>query len=284
MKLLVFGKAGQVATELARAVPAGWQAVFAGRADANLENPEQCADLIRSEQPQAVINAAAFTAVDQAEEQEALAYRINADAPAAMARAAKAMGIPFLHVSTDYVFDGSGSLPFTPDQGTSPMNAYGRTKLAGEHAVTAVDGHSLILRTSWVFSGHGANFVRTMLRLGAERDSLRVVADQFGGPTPASTIAAALLRCAKAMADGQQGGLYHFTGTPSVNWAEFAQQIMKVAELDCTIESIDSAEYPTPAKRPANSRLDCATITQDFGISCPEWRDHLPAVITELRQ
>lgn len=284
MKLLVFGQTGQVAQELHRAAPGGWKIHFAGRAEADLEHPGQCAALIRAQQPQAVINAAAYTAVDRAEEEEALARRINADAPAAMADAAGKLGIPLLHISTDYVFDGGGNAAFRPGDPTGPIGAYGRSKLAGEQAVLSAGGHALVMRTSWVFSGHGQNFVRTMLRLGAEKERLNVVADQIGGPTPAAAIARALLTCADAMVRGQAGGLYHFAGTPVVSWAQFAQHIMQAADLDCAIDFIDSASYPTPAKRPGNSRLDCAAILQDFGIECPDWRDFLPAIIAELRQ
>lgn len=284
MKLLVFGKTGQVAAELAKAVPRGWNAQFLDRSEANLEHPEECTAQIKSLHPDIIINAAAYTAVDKAEEEETLAHIINALAPAAMASAACQIGIPFLHISTDYVFDGSGNTAFLPSDTVNPLGAYGRTKLAGEQAVMGSGAQWLILRTSWVFSGHGSNFVRTMLRLGAERDAINVVNDQFGGPTPASAIARCLITCAQHMQEGHVGGIHHFAGQPVVSWAGFAQAIMDEAGLDCGIDAIVSSGYPTPAKRPANSRLDCTSLEQEFGISAPDWRAELPDIIKELRQ
>ena len=283
MKLLVFGKTGQVAAELQRAVPDGWDARFLGRGEADLADPAACAAAIRDVSPDAVINAAAYTAVDRAEEEEALAHAINAAAPGAMAEAARDIGAAFLHISTDYVFDGSGDVPFRPSDATGPMGAYGRTKLAGERTIAAAGGNWLILRTSWVVSGHGNNFISTMLRLGAQRDAIGVVDDQIGGPTPAGAIASALLDCAQAMHSGQTGGLYHFAGTPAVSWAEFAEAIMAGAGLDCRIDAIPTSGYPTPAQRPGNSRLDCSDLTHDFGIAQPDWRAFLPQMITELQ-
>lgn len=284
MKLLVFGSSGQVARELRRAVPGDWEATFLTRDDADLADPKSCAAAIADTRPDAVINAAAYTAVDKAEDEVALANIINGDAPGTMARAAAGLGAPFLHVSTDYVFDGSGGEPFAPDHATEPTNAYGQSKLAGEDAITQAGGNWLILRTSWVFSAHGANFVKTMLRLGAERDSVGVVDDQFGGPTSAASIARALIACTQGMTAGQKGGLYHFSGAPDVSWADFAETIMAEARLDCRVDRITTADYPTPAPRPANSRLECSAIERDFGIERPDWRDDLKAVITELQQ
>jgi dTDP-4-dehydrorhamnose reductase len=229
-----------------------------------------------------VINAAAWTAVDKAETEEAAATVVNGEAPTAMAKAAAAKGIPFLHVSTDYVFDGAGNQPFTPGYPTGPLGAYGRSKLAGELGVRAAGGNHLILRTSWVVSAHGANFVKTMLRLGREREILNVVADQIGGPTPASAIAQALLTAAQAMIDGTPGGTHHFSGQPDTSWAGLARAIMAEANLPCRINDIATSEYPTPAKRPLNSRLDCSTFTAAFGIPRPDWRQGLAAIVKEL--
>jgi dTDP-4-dehydrorhamnose reductase len=280
MKLLVFGRTGQVARELARISPG---ATFLGRYDADLMDPAACAAAIAASDAVAVINAAAWTAVDKAEAEEAAATVVNGDAPTAMARAAAAKGIPFLHISTDYVFDGKGSQPFTPDHPTAPQNAYGRSKLAGEQGIRAANGSHLILRTSWVVSAHGANFVKTMLRLGAERDTLNVVADQIGGPTPAGAIAQALLTAARAMAQGAQGGTHHFSGQPDTSWADFARAIMTEANLPCRITDIPTAEYPTPARRPLNSRLDCHAFTAAFGVPRPDWLRGLAAIVKELR-
>lgn len=280
MKLLVFGKTGQVARELQRLCP---DARYLGREEADLLTPAACAAAIAATDADAVINAAAWTAVDKAETEEDAATMVNGEAPAAMARAVAAKGIPFLHISTDYVFDGAGERPFSPDHPTGPLGAYGRSKLRGEQGVRAAGGRHLILRTSWVVSAHGANFVKTMLRLGAERDSLRVVADQIGGPTPAAAIAEALLSAASAMIEGVAGGTHHFSGAPDTSWADFARAIMAEAGLPCRIEDIPSRDYPTPARRPLNSRLDCRALEEAFGIQRPDWRQGLAAIVKELR-
>jgi dTDP-4-dehydrorhamnose reductase len=281
MKLLVFGQTGQVARELQRIAP---DAVYLGRDQADLSNPVACAAAIAASDADAIINAAAWTAVDKAETEEAAATVVNGDAPSAMARAAAATGIPFLHISTDYVFDGLGDQPFTIDHPTAPLGAYGRSKLAGEQGVRAAAGPHLILRTSWVVSAHGSNFVKTMLRLGRERESLNVVADQIGGPTPAGAIAQALLTAAQAMVVGATGGTHHFSGAPDTSWADFARAIMTEANLPCRINDIPTSQYPTPAKRPLNSRLDCSAFTTAFGIPRPDWREGLKAIVKELTQ
>ena len=279
MKLLIFGQTGQVARELARIAP---DATFLGRDKADLLDPAACAAAIAASDAQAILNAAAWTAVDKAETEEAAATTVNGDAPTAMARAAAARGLPFLHISTDYVFDGAGAQPFPPDHPTAPLGAYGRSKLKGEEGVRAAGGPHLILRTSWVVSSHGANFVKTMLRLGRDRESLNVVADQIGGPTPAAAIAHALVTAAKAMTQGAQGGTHHFSGAPDTSWADFARAIMATAGLPCRITDIPSSEYPTPAKRPLNSRLDCRAFTAAFGIPRPDWREGLATIVRDL--
>ena len=278
MRVLVFGQTGQVARELQRLLP---DATYLGRDRADLSDPAACAAAIAGGTWDAVINAAAWTAVDKAEAEEAAATVVNGAAPGAMARACAARDIPFLHVSTDYVFDGSGDRAFAVDGPTAPLGAYGRSKLAGERVVQAAGGRWLILRTSWVFSAHGSNFVKTMLRLGAERESLNVVADQIGGPTLAADIAAALVTITRAMAAGQAGGIQHFSGAPDVSWADFARAIMAGAGLSCRIEDIPSSAYPTPARRPLNSRLDCSAL-RVFGLSRPDWRVGLSDVLKEI--
>lgn len=282
MKLLVFGKTGQVARELIRRAPAGVVVESLGRDRADLSDPSTCADAIMLSDADAVINAAAWTAVDKAETEEADATIINGAAPAAMARAAARHGIPFLHISTDYVFDGAGTTPFATDHPTAPLGAYGRSKLAGEHGVRSAGGAHHILRTSWVVSAHGANFIKTMRRLGADRETLNVVADQIGGPTPAADIADALFTAARAMLAGAKGGTHHFSGAPDCSWADFARAIMAGAGLNCQITDIPSSAYPTPAKRPMNSRLDCSAFSRDFGIARPDWRTGLAAILKEL--
>ena len=279
MKVLVFGRTGQVATELQRQLP---QARFLGREQADLADPEACAAAIRDSDAEAVINAAAWTAVDKAETEEAAATVVSGAAPAAMARACAARGIPFLHVSTDYVFSGAGSAPWVETDPVAPQNAYGRSKLAGEQGVRAAGGAAAILRTSWVFSAHGANFVKTMLRLSESRDALNVVEDQIGGPTPAADIAAALIVMARKMAAGQPGGTYHFGGSPWVSWADFAREIFALAGRKVAVTGIPTAAYPTPALRPLNSRMDCAALARDFGIAAPDWQAGLSKVLKEL--
>jgi dTDP-4-dehydrorhamnose reductase len=285
MRLLVFGRSGQVATELARAAAAQGLALTAlGRAEADLADPEACARAVAETQADAVINAAAHTAVDRAEAEPELARAVNAAAPGAMARAAAARGLPFLHVSTDYVFDGTPGRPWREDDPTGPLGVYGASKLAGERAIAAAGGPHVILRTAWVFSAHGANFVKTMLRLGAERDTLRVVDDQRGGPTPAADIAAALIVVARAFAEGRGvPGIFHYAGAPAVSWAGFAEAIFAARGGPAPrIERIASADYPTPARRPLNSVLDCSRIDRAYGLAQPDWRPGLARVIEEL--
>ena len=279
--LLVFGRSGQVATELARLAPEAW---FLGRDEVDLSDASNCAAAILAAQPTAIINAAAHTAVDRAESEPELAHAVNAEAPFVMARAAARLGVPFLHISTDYVFDGSGERPWQESDPTGPLGVYGASKLAGERGVARAGGQWAVLRTSWVFSAHGANFVKTMMRLGAEREELRVVADQNGGPTPAADIASACLTMISAMReDASRGGIYHFAGAPDTSWAGFAREIMDQAGLACRVDDIASSDYPTPARRPGNSRLDCSAIARDFGIARPDWRAGLAKVVTELR-
>lgn len=282
MALMVFGRTGQVATELARLMP---EAVFLGRDDADLADPAACAAAIRSRRPQAVINAAAYTAVDRAEAEEALATRINGAAPGAMAVACAELGIPLVQISTDYVFDGSGSAPWQPADAVAPLNAYGRSKLAGEQAVRASGACHVILRTSWVFSAHGSNFVKTMLRLAETRDTLGVVEDQTGGPTPAAAIARACLDIAGQIATApEKTGTYHFSGAPDVSWKDFAKAIFAEAGQQMTITGIPTAEYPTPAARPLNSRLDCQSTREVFGIERPDWHAGLRECLSHLNR
>ena len=280
MTILVFGQTGQVATELRAQKP---DAIFLGRDRADRSDPAACAAVIREIHPDAVINAAAWTAVDKAEAEEAAATVVNGAAPSAMALAAAQLGVPFVQISTDYVFDGAGDAPFKPDHPVAPLGAYGRSKLAGEQGVIAAGGIHAILRTSWVFSAHGANFVKTMLRLSETRDRLSVVADQIGGPTPARAIAEACLSIAHQLcADPSKGGTYHFSGAPDVSWAGFARETFAQAGRATVVEDIPTAAYPTPARRPANSRLDCTTTQKVFGIARPDWKTELGLVLKDL--
>lgn len=279
MRIAVIGRTGQLAQALARVAP---DALLLGREALDLNAPEAAARALDAHLGGigAVINAAAFTAVDRAESEEALAMAVNGTSPGALARVAAARGVPFVQVSTDYVFDGAGTAPWRPGDRVAPLNAYGRSKLAGEAAVRATGGVHAVLRASWVFSGAGADFVTTMLRLGAEREVLRVVADQIGGPTPAADLAQACVTVAEALArDPALAGTYHYAGTPETSWAGFARAIMAEAGLPARIEDIPSADYPTPARRPLNSRLDCTATEAAFGLRRPDWRAGLRAAL-----
>ncbi|KMK63949.1 dTDP-4-dehydrorhamnose reductase [Puniceibacterium sp. IMCC21224] len=285
MTLLVFGKTGQVATELARlSGRGGLELICLSRAEADLSDPAACAAAIATHTPSAVINAAAWTQVDGAETDEPAARVVNADAPAAMAQACAGMGIPLVHISTDYVFDGTGDSPWTTSDPVAPQNAYGRTKLAGEDAVRTAGGPHAVLRTAWVFSAHGANFVKTMLRLAETRDQLRVVSDQIGGPTPARAIAEACHEIALTLIrDPGKSGTYHFSGGPDISWAGFARAIFAATGAQVEVADIPSSDYPTPAPRPLNSRLDCSATQQAFGIARPDWATGLRDVLSDLR-
>lgn len=279
--MLVFGSTGQVAVELQRVAPS---ARFFGRGEADLTDPEACAAVIDKQKPEAVINAAAYTAVDAAETDEETAFRVNGEAPGAMARACARLGIPLVQISTDYVFDGAGDAPFTPHSPAAPLGAYGRSKLAGEEAVRGAGAVHAILRSSWIFSAHGANFVKTMLRVSESRDRLQIVADQVGGPTPARAVAAACSKIAAALVeDPSRAGTYHLSGAPDVSWSAFAREIFLQAGRSVGIEEISTRDYPTPARRPLNSRLDCRATEAAFGISRPDWRAALSDVLEELR-
>lgn len=284
MRVLVFGKTGQVAREIAQA--AGIQAVTLeahGRDTADFTDPDACAQIVAATDANAVINAVAYTAVDKAEGEEPFARTINAHTPSVIAQACAARDLPLIHISTDYVFDGAGDTPFGPDDPTAPLGAYGRSKLAGEQAIRAAGGPHAIFRTSWVVSAHGSNFVKTMLSLGAERGALRIVADQVGGPTPAADIAAACLSAARQLRDNPaKSGTYHLSGSPDVSWADFAREIFSQSGVNCTVKDITSAEYPTLAPRPRNSRLDNARTWEVFGIARPDWRPGLHDILRAI--
>lgn len=286
MKALVFGTTGQVAIELARnAHLVGMEIEAHGRDTVDLTNPVACAAQVAATDADIVINAAAYTAVDAAEADHATALLVNADAPGAMARAAAKRGLPFLHISTDYVFDGANTRPWREDDRVAPLGVYGATKLDGERQISAANGPHVILRTAWVFSAHGKNFVKTMLRLGADRATLSVVDDQRGGPTAAHEIAKTLLAIACAFQEGRgQSGIFHFAGAPACTWADFAEAIFAASTLPRkpAITRIPTSAYPTPARRPANSALDCTKIRDAYGIGQPDWRSNLRTVISEL--
>lgn len=274
--ILVFGSTGQLAREL-QLLDA--DLVFLSREQADLSHPEECAKAIIRHQPEAVINTAAFTNVDEAEAREDLATIVNGAAPTVMAETCAAVGLPFLNVSSDYVFGGSGREPWTAEAEVSPLNAYGRSKAMGEEGVRNAGGTCVNLRTSWVFSVHGRNFLKSMLALGKQRDSLEIVADQIGGPTPASDLAIACLVIAtKLIEDPSLAGTYHFSGEPDVSWADFARAIFEECGHDVEVIDIATSDYPRPAERPLNSRLDCSGLSA-FGLERPHWRKSVRHII-----
>jgi dTDP-4-dehydrorhamnose reductase len=277
--ILVFGKTGQVAREL----QSNREVIAIGRDQADLAIPTTCAEAIRRYKPRAVINAAAYTAVDKAESEESLTNTINGDAPGVMARTCSELDIPLVHISTDYVFFGMGSKPWQNVDHPNPENAYGRSKFKGEQMIGASGCAHAILRTSWVISAHGNNFVKTMRRLSETRDRITVVDDQIGGPTCARDIAQTCISIAEQLLqDPGKSGIYHYSGQPDVSWCQFANAIFE--QMDCkTIASpIPTTEYPTTALRPLNSRLDCEATQDTFGIARPFWKDGLAEILRDL--
>jgi dTDP-4-dehydrorhamnose reductase len=284
MRILMFGRSGQVATEVQRRCPPGWTIDALGRDTADLTRPDACAEIIAGCEADAILNAAAYTAVDRAEDDEAVATVINGAAPAAMARAAAARALPFVHLSTEYVFDGSGTRGWAPEDPVAPLNAYGRSKATGERGVLAAGGPgAAVIRTSSVFSATGSNFVRTMLRLTATRDRLRIVADQVSGPTPAAAIADMLFTLLPHLGrDREAPFVAHYAGAPDISWAGFAREVFRQAGRAVEIEEIPAAAYPAAARRPLNSRLDCSLLAARYGIARPDWRVGLAEVLHAL--
>lgn len=283
MKVLVFGGSGQVATSLRERANSDLLIETIGSNDLDLSQDASLIEFVRNAQADAIINAAAYTAVDKAESDVAMATALNCDAVRRLGLAAQENRIPLVHISTDYVFPGNGEKPWHPTAATGPLGVYGSSKLMGEKALAEVCENYAILRTSWVFSSHGNNFVKTMLRLGKDRDGLNVVADQIGGPTSAAEIAKATLKIAQNLQkSGAKSGVWHFSGQDDCSWADFAKEIFIQSGIDCTVNPIPTAEYPTPATRPLNSRLDCSTTLSDFGIDRPNWKENLRTVLKEL--
>ena len=296
MRILLLGKDGQVGWQLQRSLAPHGQVVACGRADCNLTNPDQLRSVIRAVSPRLIVNATAYTAVDKAESEPELAFKINAEAPGIIAEEALKLDAPLLHYSTDYVYDGRKESPYLESDPTAPQSVYGHSKLAGEEAIRAVGGKSLIFRTSWVFGARGNNFVKTILRLARERDSLGVVADQVGSPTPAALIATvsgvvlAMLRGGRQLESGESR-LYHLAAANPVSWHAFATTILELAETTpgfdlrlkpAGVKSITTPEYLTPASRPANSRLDCRLLESDFGLEMPDWQPYLARMLQLL--
>lgn len=280
MKILLTGSTGQVGYELARSLQGLGEVVAVDRNVMDLSNLDQVRDVIRTVRPQLIVNPAAYTAVDKAESEPELAYRVNAEAPGLMAQEAKLLGAAMVHYSTDYVFDGSDPSPRGEDDATGPLNVYGASKLAGEQAIAAAGIDHLIFRTSWVYGMRGKNFLLTMLRLASERDSLRVVSDQHGAPTWSRTIAdTTALILAQARAGGPDwwaahGGIYHLSSQGETSWHGFTEAIVAAAGLQCSVAPISSAEYPVPARRPQNSVMNSDKLIAAF-CDLPEWRKAL---------
>jgi dTDP-4-dehydrorhamnose reductase len=275
---------GQVGFELARTLQGLGTVVAVDRATLDLSNPDQIRAVVRNVRPTLIVNPAAYTAVDKAEQEFDLAMRINGEAPGVLAEEAKKLGAALIHYSTDYVFDGTKNAPYVEDDSTNPQNVYGKSKLAGEQVIAESGCAHLILRTSWVYGTRGKNFLLTMLKLGAERPELRVVADQIGAPTWSNTIATSTSHIiAQGLAAKssdwwrERSGVYHLTAAGETSWHGFAQAIFDVAmgEKGPRVVPIGTSEYPVPAKRPANSRMSHRKLTETFGFSMPDWRDAL---------
>ncbi|MGE7814601.1 dTDP-4-dehydrorhamnose reductase [Pseudomonas sivasensis] len=281
MKILITGQHGQVSQALQAHLQGLGELMVLGSNQLDLAKPDQIREQIRAHRPDLIINAAAHTAVDQAESEPDAAFAINAIAPGILAQEAKALGIPLIHYSTDYVFDGSKHAPYTEADAPNPLSVYGQSKLAGEQAIAAAGGQYLILRTSWVYSNQGKNFLLTMQRLLQEKPQMRIVADQIGAPTWAGTIAGSTRALIERWLAGEAGewGIYHLTAQGETSWFGFAQAIGEHLHADgkacAELEAIPSSAYPTPAKRPLNSRLDCSRLQQQWHVSQPHWQDAL---------
>lgn len=283
IKYLITGANGQVGSQLVAQLQSKAEILAADRDTLDITDKQAVLQAAQTFRPHFIINAAAHTAVDKAESERDLAHAINCTGAENLALAAQNVGATILHISTDYVFDGKGETPYRETDPVAPQSVYGETKLAGEIAVQAACERHIILRTAWVFNEQGGNFVKTMLRLGASRDSLGVVADQFGSPTYAGDIAAALIAICEQIHAGKTNayGVYHFSGSPYVSWHGFAAEIFAQAVAQGVLpkapvlNAIGTADYPTPASRPANSRLDCGKIQAAFGIEASDWRKAL---------
>lgn len=294
MTILLLGKNGQVGWQLQRALAPLGDVVALDRAGAdglcgNLEDLDGLAATVRALRPRAIVNAAAYTAVDKAESEPELAQRINADAPAALAREAAACGALLLHYSTDYAFDGSGSAAWKEDDACAPLNTYGASKLAGERAIQQSGCAHLIFRTSWVYAARGANFARTMLRLAAEREQLTVIADQWGAPTGAELIADVSAHAlAQTLAAPEKAGLYHLVAAGETNWLEYARFVLAHAAAQGVpikareVLPITTGEWPSAARRPLNSRLDTSCLRRSFGLRLPPWQQGVARAVSDM--
>ena len=291
MRILVTGRDGQVARSLLAAGPAaGHEIVAIARPQFDLAGEERAIiDAIVGGRPDLIVSAAAYTAVDRAEEERELAFAVNARGAGAVAKAAHILGVPLLHLSTDYVFDGSKASPYSEEDPTCPTGVYGASKLAGEESVLATHDDAVILRTAWVYSPFGRNFVRTMLGLAKARSEVRVVADQTGNPTSAEDIAAALITIAEKVRSSDRPGLrgrFHLTAPDSGTWADLAERVFEASRErggpSASVVRITTGDYPTPAQRPANSQLDCSRLAREHGVTLPSWRSSAAEVVAKL--
>lgn len=291
MRILLTGSSGQVGHELVRlAEELGWSIVALRHEELDIRDEMAVNHVVREQRDlAAVINAAAYTAVDRAEEESELAFGVNCDGPGYLATACAEVGIPLLHLSTNYVFDGEKTSPYLETDAAAPVNTYGASKLGGEERVRERLERHLIVRTSWVFSPHGNNFVKTILRLGRERDTLTIVADQHGCPTAARDIAVAIAKLVLRISETRfdSWGTYHYCGAPPTNWFEFAQEIFRYTGVReeirvCELRPIPSSMYPTPAARPAYTVLDCTRIRRVFGLDRPPWKARLGETVDRI--
>ena len=283
--ILVTGANGQLGWELgqlANSYPA-YKFVFVDRSQLDLAFPATFEKMIHTIKPDCIVNTAAYTAVDKSETEKALAHTVNATAVQELARISKRLAIPFITYSTDYVFDGDATQPYATSTKMDPVNFYGSTKAAGETLAMEANEHTIVIRTSWVFSSHGNNFVKTMIRLMKERESLNIVADQKGRPTYAKDLAMATMKMIEAMNVGKSmNGVYHFANTGETTWFNFAAKIKAIAGLDCVLNPIETKDFPTPAKRPAYSVLDTSKIEEALSLSIPTWEEALMSCMKEI--
>lgn len=290
LRIAVTGWTGQVVCAMLERVPVGVEVIALRRPDLDLAIPKTVAPALRSARPDVIVNTAAYTAVDQAESEPELAMRVNGEAAGEAARAAAALGIPVIQLSTDYVFDGVLARPYREDDATGPISAYGASKLAGEQAVAAATGNHAILRTAWIYSPFGKNFVKTMLHLAETRDEIGVVADQAGCPTSALDIADAIFTVARNLAsragDASLRGVFHMSATGEAVWADVAEAIFAERERQggkpVRVKRIATVDYPTPARRPANSRLDCSKLALAHEVRLPKWQSSLQPCVARL--